>query len=434
MDTIVALSTAVGKSAIAIIRMSGEKSVNIAKKVFKPFPSTPNLLKVGQLKTPFFADNAMCVYFVSPFSYTGEDMVEFHCHGGMALVSAVIDTLLKAGARMAANGEFSRRAFLNGKMNLAQTEGIIEMIDAETQSAVKAGENLLKNKLGEKTVELQDRLTDLIGESEVALDYPEEDLELQTKTELSQSLQRITGSIKSLLSTVESGKLISYGIDVSIVGKPNVGKSSLLNALLGYERAIVSSFEGTTRDTVADTIAYKDIKFNFIDTAGLRNSQDEVENLGIERTKNAMRNADLILLVFDGAEEKTVDEFNAKAKVIKVYNKSDLTHANVDTADAVSVSAKTGHNVEKLKEKIYRSFRCGEIDVSSVILTNERHIQCLRNAYSSLKKAQKSLKETTADCTAVFLRDAWNSLGEITGTTATEDIIDRIYSRFCLGK
>ena len=432
MDTIVALSTPIGKSAIAVIRMSGEQSIEIAKKVFCPFPSEPNYLRVGALKTPSFSDNAMCVYFSQPKSYTGENMVEFHCHGGVALVKGVLDCLLKNGARMAKNGEFSQRAFINGKMNLAQTEGVIEMIDAETLSCVKAGENLLKNQLGKKVVEIQNQLTDLIAQTEVALDYPEEDLEYATKQQTKEQTQKIICELDKLLKTVEQGKVISYGVDVAIVGKTNAGKSSLLNSLLGYDRAIVSNVEGTTRDTLCDSIFFKDVKFNFVDTAGLRKTDDTVESLGIERTQRAIAQADLVLHVLENFEDETV--VDTTKKVIRVYNKLDLQKHKTPPQNGIVISAQTGEGVEDLKQAIFNEFACGDIDSSNLILTNQRHVQCIEKAKQSLVEAVEAIKNDTVDCVALYLRDAWNFVGEITGESATEEIIDRIYEKFCLGK
>lgn len=427
-QTIVALSTPVGRSAIAVVRMSGEDSIEIASKFFSPMPKAPNVVKVGNLVTPHFVEQAMCVYFVAPHSYTGENTVEFYCHGGISVPQAVIETCIANGARMANNGEFSKRAFINGKQNLTNAEGIIEMIDAETVSGVKAGVNLLNNRLGERTVELQDRLTDMISKTEVALDYPEEDLELPTAESLVGEISQLSGEIEQLLNTVSAGRIVKYGINVAIAGRPNVGKSSLLNAFLGSDRAIVSSVEGTTRDTLNESIVYKDTKFNFVDTAGIRNARDEIEKEGIRRTNIAITEADVVLFVTDSVE----DTLDCDKKVLKVYNKGDVN--NYDVTDGIVVSAKTGSNVELLKETIYNMFRVGEINNSDLILTNQRHIDCLKTAIELLKYAQNDAETGTLDCVASRLHDAWQVLGEITGTTANEDIIDRIYSKFCLGK
>ena len=433
METIVALSTPVGRSAVAVIRMSGDDCIQIAQKFFSPLPKQPNLLKVGRLYTQSFTEQAMCVYFTAPHSYTGENMVEFHCHGGVAISSAVIETCIKNGARMAQNGEFSKRAFINGKQNLTNAEGIIEMIDAETNACVKAGVNLLENKLGAQTVAIQDELTDIIGQTEVALDYPEEDLELPTIKQTQERLQQSIYKLDKLLATVQEGKILKYGINVAIIGQPNVGKSSLLNAFLNSDRAIVSDIAGTTRDVLTETIVYKDVKFNFVDTAGIRETDNPIEAEGIKRANKAVEQADVVLFVVD--KEDNSEKFDCNKKVIKVYNKADTYTTSIPTTDdQIAISAKFNTGVEQLKQKIYDMFSVGQIDLSQVILTNARHVDCLTKAKQALEQAYESSLFNTLDCVAVKLKEAWDYLGEITGTSASEEIINRIYSKFCLGK
>lgn len=430
-NTIVALSTARGRSAIAVVRMSGEQSIEIAKQFFHPFPSQPNFLRVGTLKTERFDEHAMCVYFVAPHSYTGENTVEFHCHGGTAVCQAVIETCLKNGAVMAQNGEFSKRAFINGKQNLTNAEGIIEMIDAETASAAKAGANLLENKLGKKVVELQSRLLDLLSASEVALDYPEEDLELPTTQTVKQTLFDVVENLNGLIATSALGKIAKCGIDVAIVGAPNVGKSSLLNALLGTDRAIVSDVKGTTRDTLTESVFYRDVKFNFVDTAGLHDTQDKVEAEGILRAQKAAQNADVVLYLVDSPDDRSC--YPSEKPVVKVFNKCDLYAAPQLQKNQLAVSAKSG-NVEQLKQLLYDMFNAGDIQNSDLLITNERHLQCLQRAKEQLLCAAIDAEKSTLDVVATAMRQAWETLGEITGTNAQEDVIDNIYSKFCLGK
>jgi len=429
--TIVALSTAVGRSAIAVVRMSGDNAIDIAKRFFAPFPTQPNVLKVGRLRTKHFDEHAMCVFFAEPHSYTGENTVEFHCHGGTAVCQAVIETCLAHGAVMAQNGEFSKRAFINGKQNLTNAEGIIEMIDAETASAAKAGANLLENALGKKVVALQNALLDLISASEAALDYPEEDLELPTTHTVQTELARIIADLDKLIATSALGKVAKYGVDVAIVGAPNVGKSSLLNALLGQDRAIVSDVKGTTRDTLNESVFYRDIKFNFVDTAGLHDAADVVEAEGIRRARQAAQNADVVLFVVDDPTDKTT--FESDKPVLKIYNKCDLYVAPKLAKNQLALSAKSG-DVEKLKQTLYDMFHAGDIQNSDLLITNERHLQCLRQAKDLLQKTLLDTESCTLDVVATGMRQGWETLGEITGTNATEDIIDRIYSKFCLGK
>ncbi len=429
--TIVALSTARGRSAIAVVRMSGDESINIAKKFFKPFPTQPNMLKVGTLKTSVFDEHAMCVYFNAPHSYTGENTVEFHCHGGTAVCQAVIEQCIKYGAVPAQNGEFSKRAFINGKQNLTNAEGIIEMIDAETASAAKAGANLLENKLGKKVAELQDVLLDLSSSCEAALDYPEEELELPTVATVKTKLENVRAELKSILSTATLGKVAKYGIDVAIVGSPNVGKSSLLNALLGSDRAIVSDIQGTTRDTLRESVNYKDIKFNFVDTAGIRDTNDVVEKEGVKRAQKAADNADVVLHVTDDPQDRSV--YPTIRPQIRIYNKSDLFKNKPCCVDSLAVSAKSG-NVEIIKETLYEMFSAGEIENSDLLITNERHLSCLQSALNQTEAAINDCHNSTLDVVTSALKLVWETLGQITGSTAQEEIIDRIYSKFCLGK
>lgn len=426
--TIVALSTAVGRSAIAVVRMSGDDCVEIAKKIFSPFPCQPNLLKSGVLKTRNFDEHAMCVYFAAPRSYTGEDVVEFHCHGGTAVPQAVIEACLDSGAVMAQNGEFSKRAFINGKQNLTNAEGIIEMIDAETVSAAKAGANLLENKLGQRVVQLQQTLLDVLSACEAALDYPEEDLDLPTAEQVRSQIDDVCGALDGIISTSALGKVAKYGIDVAIVGAPNVGKSSLLNALLGSNRAIVSSVKGTTRDTLCESVFYRDIKFNFVDTAGLHDTADEVEAEGIRRAKVAADSADVILYLVEDPSDDT--SFPSNKPVIKIYNKSDLYSPPILKQNQLAISAKSG-DVEQLKETLYKLFNAGDIQNSDLLITNQRHLSCLRQTADILREGSQ---QDTLDVISSRIRRAWEKLGEITGTDAQEDVINNIYSKFCLGK
>lgn len=430
-STIVALSTARGRSAIAVVRMSGDDAIEIAKKFFQPFPQQPNFLKVGTLHTEHFDEHAMCVYFAAPHSYTGENTVEFHCHGGTAVSAAVIETCLNHGAVMAQNGEFSKRAFINGKQNLTNAEGIIEMIDAETASAAKAGANLLENKLGKKIVELQSTLLDLLSACEVALDYPEEDLELPTNQTVAATLCGVQENLNKLIATAALGKIAKSGIDVAIVGAPNVGKSSLLNALLGTDRAIVSDVKGTTRDTLSESVFYRDVKFNFVDTAGLHETADKVEAEGILRAKRAAESADVVLYLVDNPADDSV--FETEKPVIKIFNKSDLYTVPDLQQGQLALSAKS-RKVEELKQTLYDMFNAGDIQTSDLLITNERHLQCLKTAAQQLEAAAKATEHSTLDVVTTAIRQAWETLGQVTGTNAQEDVINNIYSKFCLGK
>ncbi len=430
-EVIAAISTPVGRGAISVVRMSGKGSIEIAKSLFKNMPEKANELKLGRFNGENFSDQAMCVYFSSPRSYTGEDMVEFQMHGGYAVANAALKTLLNNGCRLAEHGEFTKRAYLNGKMNLANVEGVMDIVDAESVTAAENGYKMLTGALDGKISELQDKLTDLLAQIEVALDYPEEDLEYVTKEQIKDALSEIKQKTQSLLDTSSKGRIIKNGVNIAIVGKTNVGKSSLLNTLVGYDRAIVTDIEGTTRDTLSESYVYRDVKFNFIDTAGLRKTSDVVENIGIERSKKAVENADIVLLVYDGEKvDGEYEEIAKNPKTIKVFNKADIkNHGN----DVLSVSAKTGENVEKLKEVIYEKIKLGNISSSDVMITNARHIDCLNRALQSLDRANEVIDETL-DCISLEIREGWQALGEITGATANEEVVNRIFEKFCVGK
>ena len=430
-EVIAAISTPVGRGAISVVRMSGKGSIEIAKSLFKNMPEKANELKLGRFNGENFSDQAMCVYFSSPRSYTGEDMVEFQMHGGYAVANAALKTLLNNGCRLAEHGEFTKRAYLNGKMNLANVEGVMDIIDAESVTAAENGYKMLTGALDGKIFELQDKLTDLLAQIEVALDYPEEDLEYVTKEQIKDALSEVKQKTQNLLDTSSKGRIIKNGVNIAIVGKTNVGKSSLLNTLVGYDRAIVTDIEGTTRDTLSESYVYRDVKFNFIDTAGLRKTSDVVENIGIERSKKAVENADIVLLVYDGEKvDGEYEEIAKNPKTIKVFNKADIkNHGN----DVLSVSAKTGENVEKLKEVIYEKIKLGNISSSDVMITNARHIDCLNRALQSLDRANEVIDETL-DCISLEIREGWQALGEITGATANEEVVNRIFEKFCVGK
>ena len=437
-DTIVALATPQGSGGIGIIRLSGNKSKSIAEKITNNPNLKPRYAQLIQFNNNSLQDNAILIYFVAPNSYTGEDVVEFQCHGGRYVTDKVIDLCLNNGARLANPGEFTKRAFENGKISLEQAEGIIDIINAETESEAKAGFSLLNGELFKKVDNMQSLLTSKLAEIEVTLDYPEHDIEYETKESIKKSLLSIKQELEKLINTEQTGRIIKDGINVAILGRPNVGKSSILNKLLGYDRAIVTDVAGTTRDTISESIIYKGIKINLIDTAGIRESQDIVEKIGIDKSIQTIDSADIILLILDNSQDLTKEDKNnielVKDKnVIFVSNKSDL-NKKLNFDNSILVSAKDNKNIDKIKDEIYNKVVDKKIISQDIILTNKRHIQLVREAYNNINNALENIDTVTLDCIALDIKNAWLNLGAITGQVADEKIIDQIFSRFCLGK
>ncbi|MBQ3047867.1 MAG: tRNA uridine-5-carboxymethylaminomethyl(34) synthesis GTPase MnmE [Clostridia bacterium] len=442
-DTIVAQATAAGKSGINIIRVSGKNSLDIAVKIFycKKIKDKvePNYMYLGYINLGEIKDKCFMVYFKNPNSFTGEDVVEFHCHGGFIVAKKIIDNCVENGARLAEPGEFSKRAFLNGKMSLDEAEGVIETINAQTNSQLKAGNDLTSGNLFKQVKKFQEELTDIISEIEVNLDYPEHDIEYQTKLAIEKRLKTIKDDLIKLLSTETTGKLIKNGVNIAIVGKTNVGKSSLLNALINYEHAIVTDIEGTTRDVVSAELDYKGMKFNFFDTAGIRQTNDIIENIGIEKSKQVLNTSDVALYIFDSSkpldeEDKKVLKQAQNKNSIVVFNKCDLNTKIDFSGEHIKVSAKQRINTEELKQKIYDIVTQKLDSQNGFVLTNTRHIYVLKTALSIVEQCLSNIHEFTLDCVALDIKTIWTTLGEITGETADEAILDKIFSKFCLGK
>ncbi len=444
-DIICAISTPLGKGAISIVRMSGDKCLQLAEKVFsaKNFSYkniVPRMLYLGYFNlNDGTKEHCMMVYFKGPKSYTGEDLVEFQVHGGTILTQKIIRVLTNNGARIANPGEFSKRAFENGKISLDEAENIISEINADSESELKAVLSLSDGKLKEKIKNLQNSLTESIAQIEATLDYPEEDFEKSAKDKIFDDLKNIDLKINQYLLDSQNARYISKGINVAIIGSPNVGKSSLLNALVGQERAIVTDIEGTTRDILNESISYKGIKLNFIDTAGIRLSEDKVEKIGIEKSKQSLTNADVILWVIDGSRELS----NADSEILKllkdyknviiVANKSDLKRKSPKFENEIEISALKEINIEKIKEKIYKLVINEDIDFNKTIIINERQIEILSECKKILEDLKNS-KNQSMDIIAMLIKNLWNCLGKITGECENEHIIDLIFSKFCLGK
>ncbi|MBE5746203.1 MAG: tRNA uridine-5-carboxymethylaminomethyl(34) synthesis GTPase MnmE [Clostridiales bacterium] len=440
--TICAISTPIGVGGISVIRLSGKESINIVNTILenKIENLEPRKMLLKKIKTKSFCDNAIIAYFKAPFSYTGEDVIEIQCHGGIYITNEILKALIKNGATIAENGEFTKRAFLNGKLSLDKAEGVIDMINAESEEQAKAAYSLMNGNLSTDIKSMQDVLTDILAEVEVSIDYPEHDIEYTTTQKFVEKVTNLKEKINNLINTSETGMLIKNGINVAILGSPNVGKSSLMNALLGYKRAIVTNIAGTTRDTITESYVYNGIKVNLIDTAGIRESDNEVEQIGISLAKEKLDTADLILFVIDSTrqlnddEKELLDKIKNK-KVVIVINKIDEKKHEFTFENQIEISTLKNLNIEKLKQKIYDEIINKNIIGNSTIITNTRHKIALENAQKSLEDSLKTLENTeNLELFSIDLQNAFLFLGEITGDSNKENIIDRIFSKFCLGK
>ena len=431
-DCISAISTASGTGGVAIIRISGDSALEIALKMFSPSGKVkkilPNYMYAGTISGEGFSDYGFMVYFAAPKSFTGENTVEFHCHGGVQIARGILSKTLSLGARAADRGEFTKRAFLNGKLTLSSAEGMIDMINAESLALLRAGNMLYTEKLSAEVKKIQSSLTDILAAIAAELDYPEEDLDGLDFEKIKLSLKELNCKIFELVNSYSSGRKIKSGVLVAICGKPNAGKSSLLNALLGYDKAIVSDEAGTTRDVVEGAIEIDGITYNLIDTAGIRERAGEIEKMGIERAKNAIRSADIVLFLNDGTDNLPEQ---TNGKVITVFNKIDVAApcGNYD----IAISAKTGKGLEELK-KLMSACAVGESSLDKTYIVEERHYEALTRAYCAVNGVIENIDGLTPDLVAVDLKEAWDALGEITGETANEEIINAVFSKFCVGK
>lgn len=447
-ENVSAISTAIGVGGVAIIRISGESPLEIAEKMFYPLGKTkvkdfePYKMYVGEIDGGTFRDFGMCVYFRAPKSYTGEDMVEFHCHGGNAITRGILKRTFELGSRPATRGEFTKRAFLNGKLSLSSCEGLIDMINSESEGEVKAGYYLYKERLTREIRDLQQKLQNAITLIDANIDFPEEGIEEADRSEVVKTVSEVRTSLESLLSTYSAGSKIKNGVKVAIVGRPNTGKSSLLNRLLSYDKAIVSPVAGTTRDVVEGTLTINGVRFEFFDTAGIRDSADTIEAEGILRSRKALDGCDIALLVLDGTQELT-DEDRELIKITESKNKLTVlnkTDANViesvvkEVNPDLQISALTGYNTDVLTNTLSEKVFGGEVDLSGDIISEERHFYAIKEASLNLKDAEKTLELMPLDAVAVDITAAWEKLGEITGETASETIVDDIFSKFCVGK
>ena len=442
-ENISAISTGLVASGVAVIRISGDSPLKIAEQMFKPLGKIavpdfePYKMYVGEIQAEGFTDFGMCVYFKGPKSFTGEDIVEFHSHGGIAITKGILKKTLSLGARLATNGEFTKRAFMNGKLSLSSAEGLIDMINSESVSGVKAGYYLYREKLTKEITALQDVLTDALAQVDADMDFPEEDLEETSTEEVKNALETVLSRVEKLLASYHTGRTLKNGVRVGIVGKPNTGKSSMLNALLNYDKAIVSDIAGTTRDIVEGSLDIDGVTFNFYDTAGIRESEDVVESLGVKLSKRVLNESDLILFVMDGGnidgDDEAIYSLVKDKNLIVAVNKTDKVKVTDERAD-VYVSALTRDNIEELKKLMFEKTVGSGLDFNGDFLCEERHFNALSRAKEKIAFALQAVGEVPLDILAIDIKDGWDALGEISGKTATEEIINDIFSKFCVGK
>ncbi len=449
-DTIIALATAQGISAIAVIRLSGPEAIALVQQVFhgKNLALQPShTVHLGTIRDhEKIIDEVVVTLFKEPRSFTRENVVEISCHGSPVVVKELIKLFLKQGARLAEPGEFTKRAFLNGRLDLAQAEAVADLINAETDNARQAAVNQMRGGFSKEIHHLRAELIHFASLIELELDFGEEDVEFAKRDDLKQLIQKIQGYLRTLMDSFDAGNVIKNGVPTVIAGKPNAGKSTLLNALLNEEKAIVSEIPGTTRDVIEDEIILGGINFRFMDTAGLRNTEDVVESIGVERTRDRMKKASLILYLFDlsdsSIEEITKEEEHLKqlnVPYIKVGNKRDKADAHLLQQlaghDFIFISAAQKHNLQELKAKILANFHINTVKPGDMLVTNLRHYQSLSQTHEALQRVLAGLESgVTGDFLAMDIRQALHYLGEITGTITTEDLLENIFSRFCIGK
>ena len=456
MSTIAAISTAPGGGGIGIIRLSGEETFNIIEKIFVPKNKSKEIkgytFKYGNIinpKTNEILDEVLVSYFIKPRSYTMENMCEINSHGGNIVMQNILEVCLENGAELAEPGEFTKRAFLNGRIDLSQAESIIDIINSKTKKESKASLKQLEGFLSKKIKSIRKKIMDVMVDIEANIDYPEYDIEEVTEKKVENMLKSIEKELMSLKNTFDNGKIIKDGINVAIVGKPNAGKSSLLNALLKEERAIVSKYKGTTRDSIEELMNIEGIPIKIIDTAGIREASDEVEKIGIERAKEIADNADLLIAIFDisaniDEEDIEIIDLIKDKKAIIVLNKIDLIQDNINVDSRISnlnkkiikISALNKDGVEKISETIVEMFKINEINLDDgIIVTNTRHKNLINKAINSTENAQISLEnKMPMDIVAIEIKNVLEDLGEITGEDVSENIINEIFAKFCLGK
>lgn len=455
-DTIAAISTSTGNSGIGIIRVSGDEAIEIVDKIFKSNKEGKRLINVKSHTVNYgnivdgekVLDQVLVLVMKNPHSYTGEDTVEIDCHGGMLILKKVLDLVIKNGAKSAAPGEFTKRAFLNGRLDLSQAEAVMDLINSQNDFALNSSIEQLKGGVSEKIKEIRSDVIYHIAFIESALDDPEHISLDGYDNEISEMINKNTSKIKKMMDTFDNGRIMKEGIKTVILGKPNAGKSSLLNRMLGEERAIVTDIEGTTRDTLEENINLNGLSLKIIDTAGIRNTDDKVEQIGVNKAKEIAEGADLIIYVVDGSKDidendKEILEIIKNKKVIVLLNKTDIDRVvdieqlnEIPKEDIIEFSAKAGLGMDELEEKIKDMFYSGEITFNDqVYITNARHKEALENSYNSLLKVKESVDAgMPEDFYSIDLMDAYEQLGLIIGESVEDDLVNEIFSKFCMGK
>ena len=452
MDTIVALATPAGRSAIGIVRMSGPDSLSITRSLvcdqeFQPEPGKPQLKKIRDTKTRVVIDQALVTHFPAPHSFTGEEVIEISCHGSPVILRLVIDSVLRLDARVAGPGEFTLRALTNGKMNLSQAEAIRDLINAQTDAAARQAVRQLNGELSGRLQPLKDELVALIVPLESAVEFVEDDLPQAEGQEIEEGIEKLVSEVGDLATTFGRGHLLRDGVRVTLIGQPNGGKSSLFNRLLGTDRAIVTEIAGTTRDTVSEHLNLKGLPVTLTDTAGMRESADLIESLGFERTQRAMAEADLLVVVVDGAADLNGEETfflkpTQESRRVIALNKCDLPNFRYEVAGTftgsrrvVRVSARTGAGIDDLVDAILSAFAVVDANEVGLVITDARHYDLLRRTEVELESALRLLREgASEELVLVGLYGALRFLGEITGETTAEDVLTEIFSTFCIGK
>jgi tRNA modification GTPase len=442
-DTIAAISTPTGEGAIALIRISGEDAIGVADRIYrgkeKPSDFPSHTQRLGEIfEADRLIDQVMLSVHRTPATYTGEDLVEVSCHGGILVTARVLEACLRAGARSARPGEFSERAFLNGKMDLTQAEAVMDLIRAQSDLALRSANEQLEGRLGSEIRAIRAQLIEMLAHVEAAIDFPEEDIAPDEGDRLRARLDSVRQKMRDLLATAEQGRILREGIRAVIYGPTNAGKSSLLNRLLGYDRAIVSERPGTTRDTIEEVINLRGIPIRLLDTAGLRDSRDELEREGIARTERSLATADLLLHVLDRNAPKPA-EFNKPSTdqiELVLLNKSDLSeHSDWKHHDALRISCLKENGLHGLEEAILARISENHLRPESALAINARHRDCLRRALDSCELAHATMKAGLApEYMAVDLRAALRAVGEITGAENVEEILDSLFAQFCIGK